>query len=163
MAKMTDRLNRRLAGEDVSDDEEDTRGGISANKAAAVKEGGGDSSTSGSSNNDGSTTESGSAPTSQPSLSRNSTEESTAPIGTPLHEQQLPRTPAPLSPRAASNMQMMQMHLQKSALSASKKGQSDDWSVSSIGQSSVSSPNSSFSGGGAGLPPQTRKRKPFNR
>jgi hypothetical protein len=137
MAKMTDRLNRRLAGEVLSDDDED--------EATQANTSVGDSNRSKS--DEGTISEESSLIEPQISnLSMTSRQDSRE---TPVKSSSSRGNP--LSPRAATNMQMMQMHLQKSV--AAGRVQSDDWSVSSIGQNSASSP---------GLPPQTRKRKPFS-
>jgi hypothetical protein len=136
MAKMTDRLNRRLAGEEVSDDEDET---TQANTSVADSDR--------SKSDEGTTSEE--RPQIEPQISNLSMTSRQDSRETPVKSSSSRGNP--LSPRAATNMQMMQMHLQKSV--AAGRVQSDDWSVSSIGQNSTSSP---------GLPPQTRKRKPFS-
>ena len=147
MAKMTDRLNRRLAGEAVSDDEDEDNETESASEKAKNDQ---QSDGSGSGSNGG---RSSSSNLRQPPLSRSTTSDSAFSSDSTSSRRNLP-----FSPRTTSNIQTMQQHMHKST-AAGARVLADDWSVSSIGQSSVSSTSSPTA---QSLPPQARRRKPFS-
>jgi len=145
MAKMTDRLNRRCAGEVVSDDEEDTSA-IPTSTAGLDHQTSEDNSVSISEMNEPNGDDKPSKstksvfPTSNPfarntssSSSTSSNSEAKSNSGKP------PLSPRPIfsSSNSSTNVKKMQMHLQESASSRPK---SDDWSVSSLGMSTPPKP-----------------------
>lgn len=129
MAKMTDRLNRRCAGENVSDDEIEYKENATDKCGETTKLNPSDENSVADTQESQSSTDDSSIISARASL-------------------------LPPTPRTSGNSQKMQMHLQKSTISG--RVQSDDWSVSSIGQNTVSSPAKTP------LPPQTKRRKPFS-
>ena len=141
MAKMTDRLNRRCAGEVVSDDENEVENEQEDDKDKKSDEQQDDESSN--------VVDDLKLP-----ASRSSTEESR----TTTSSRRIPSTSTVsslYSPRTTSNIQTMQQHINQTTSSGTRV-LADDWSVSSIGQSSTSSPTA------LSLPPQTRRRKPFS-